>query len=148
MLTSLPDPYTESWPNTVAICAIMFNETARDVKEFIEYYRYASGGMHTVSPTGPSWGVCIQCLVVHAQKQGQTGSRKCSPAGIPKLRPVTDPNATSGSPNNAPTCTHDHTLGLNTAAPRKSYTAERLVQPQALTDAAAVAVFRTNAAQA
>eukprot|EP00892_Ulva_mutabilis_P002009 jgi/Ulvmu1/11809/UM080_0020.1 len=39
-LTTLPDPYTESWPNTIAICAIMFNETSRDVEEFLEYYRW------------------------------------------------------------------------------------------------------------
>lgn len=52
MLTSLPDPYTESWPNTIAICAIMFNETARDVKEFIDYYRSVSGGMQKFRPLG------------------------------------------------------------------------------------------------
>jgi Glycosyltransferase family 92 len=34
------DPYTRTWPNTIAVCAIMKEERIEDVKEFIEYHRW------------------------------------------------------------------------------------------------------------
>lgn len=39
ILGQQPGPHTAEWPNTIAICAIMKDESAQDVKEFLEYHR-------------------------------------------------------------------------------------------------------------
>eukprot|EP00892_Ulva_mutabilis_P002020 jgi/Ulvmu1/11819/UM080_0030.1 len=39
-LGNVPSPYTPEWPNTIAICAIMKDESAQDVQEFLEYHRW------------------------------------------------------------------------------------------------------------
>lgn len=41
----LADPYEANWPNTVAVCAIMKEENAKDVQEFLEYHRCAFSTM-------------------------------------------------------------------------------------------------------
>lgn len=40
------NPYNQDWPNTIAICAIMKGESEHDVKEFLEYHRYAFALSH------------------------------------------------------------------------------------------------------
>eukprot|EP00892_Ulva_mutabilis_P002018 jgi/Ulvmu1/11817/UM080_0028.1 len=36
----LADPYTLEWPNTIAVCAMMKEEHAKDIQEFLEYHRW------------------------------------------------------------------------------------------------------------
>eukprot|EP00892_Ulva_mutabilis_P002017 jgi/Ulvmu1/11816/UM080_0027.1 len=48
------NPYSKDWPNTIAVCAIMKDETEQDVQEFLEYHRWIGVDSFFIRENGDS----------------------------------------------------------------------------------------------